>query len=196
MKNLPWLLLVALLAVNVGLVAKWKYLTGSLREARSTAAPALLKARYADEEEALLARIGAVPASFPRLEANGIPEDSVQFLLIVGVSDCTSSIEDEIAKLNQLAAHRSERLAGVRGFFVAESQAAVARRFIQNLSPPPRFPITVENVVQHVPEATTPLVLVIRSGDGRILDAYKPIVEDLTKRDAFYARWFAALGLS
>lgn len=196
MKNLPWLLLVALLAANVGLVAKWKSLTGSLREVRSTAAPALLKAKYAEEEEALLAGIRAVPAAFPRMEADGISKDSVQFILIVGANDCTSSIEDEIAKLNQLAAHGSERLAGVRGFFVDESQAAVAHRFIQSLSPPPLFPIIVENVVPYVPKATTPLVLVIRSGDGRILDAYKPIVEDLTKRDAFYARWFAALGLT
>jgi hypothetical protein len=55
---------------------------------------------------------------------------------------------------------------------------------------------SVRNLLAQVPGATTPLVLVVRSRDGKILDAHKPVPEDLMKRDAFYSRWSAALGMS
>ncbi len=78
---------------------------------------------------------------------------------------------------------------------IRPDRADVAHKFIKSLSPAPIFPMAVRNVLSHLP-ATTPVVLVIRSRDGKILDAHKPIPEDLMKRDAFYARWSATLGMS
>lgn len=66
---------------------------------------------------------------------------------------------------------------------------------IANLYPVPVFPISIENVMTYLPMATTPLVLVVRTTDGKILDAHKPIPENLSRRDAFYERWRAALDL-
>ena len=196
MKNVLWIFLVALLAVDLSMIVQRRRLSENLKTVQADAAVAFLKAKYADEEEALLIRTGMIPKAFPRVRDKEAPSDSVEFVLIASVDDCTNSLESEVVKLNYLAAKSPHKLAGIQGFFVDESRSETADRFIRNLSPAPRFPVTVSNVVAQVPEASTPLVLVIRNGDGRILDAYKPIVQDLTKRDAFYARWFAALGLS
>jgi hypothetical protein len=115
---------------------------------------------------------------------------------LASVDNCTNCIEDEVAKLNELLAGGSSRISAVQGYFVDEERSQIANTFIKHLSPPPAFPMSVRNTLSQLPGATTPLVLVIRSRDGKILDAHKPIPEDLTKRDAFYARWAAALGMS
>lgn len=57
----------------------------------------------------------------------------------------------------------------------------------------PAFPVSIEDLISHLPDVTTPLVLVLRSAVGRILDAHKPIPENLSRRDA---RWSAAPRLS
>lgn len=122
--------------------------------------------------------------------------DAVQFVLMASVNDCTNSIEDEVSRLNELTLRESGKITGVQGFFVDQGETQKAATFIGHLSPAPIFPMSIKNVLAEFPEATTPLVLVVRSRDGKILDAHKPIPEDLAKRDAFYTRWIATLGLS
>lgn len=100
-----------------------------------------------------------------------------------------------MAELNDLALRNSRKIAGIQGFFVDEDQRQKANTFINHLSPAPVFPMTVKNALAQFPEVTTPVVLVFRSRDGKILDAHKPIPENLLKRDAFYTRWIATLGL-
>lgn len=196
MERVLWFFLVGLLAVDVTLLVQNRKLTSSAQDLRTKSEAALLKTAYADEEEALLTGPGIVPATFPRLRAEGAASDTVQFVLLVSVEDCTNCIEDEVMKLNQIAVQGPQRITGIQGFFVDEDRPEIAKRFIAHLSPRPAFPLSVRNALSHLPGATTPLVLVLRSRDGKILDAHKPIPEDLTKRDAFYARWAAALGMS
>lgn len=195
-KRVLWFFVVALLAVDIVLLAQRSRSGMRFRDLQRASAVAMLKTEYAAEEEALLAKTAAVPPTFPRIEAAQEDGDKVQFVLLASVDNCTNCIEDEVAKLNELVAAGSSRISGIQGFFVDEEQAAMAEVFIEHLSPAPVFPMSVRNPLAELPDATTPLVLVIRSRDGKILDAHKPIPEDLTKRDAFYARWAAALGMS
>jgi hypothetical protein len=199
MTRILWLFVVALLAVDVTMLLQKRQIEGQFAERfqdlQRKSDAAILKSKYADEEEDLLNVTRAVPAAFPHL-AGETAEGAVQFVLLASIDDCTNSIEDEVAKLNQIALDSASGNREVRGFFVNEDRPEMAQTFIANLSPSPAFPITVKNLLPQVPHATTPLVLVIRSRDGKILDAHKPIPQDLTKRDAFYSRWTAALGLS
>lgn len=195
MQRASWFFVVALLMVDIILLVQRRQLEDRLETLRAKSVEAVLKAKYADEEEALLSGIGKLPATFPRLSDAGAG-DPVQFVLLAGVDDCTNSIEDELTRLNEIALAGSAKITGIQAFFVDEKRPELANRFIARLTPAPLFPMSVKNALAELPGATTPLVLVVRSRDGRILDAHKPIPEDRTKRDAFYARWAAALGLS
>ena len=190
-----WFLLLVLLAADIALLAQRRQLDGRLEALRARSAEALLKSKYAAEEQALLTRTGAVPAEFAGRRATARTGEDVELYLLASVDDCTNSIEDEVMKLNEIARLESARVAGIHGFFVDEDRRAIAGRFIGHLSPAPAFPMTVEDVRPQLPGATTPLVLVVRSRDGKILDAHKPIPGNLRKRDAFYIRWTGALGL-
>lgn len=86
-------------------------------------------------------------------------------------------------------------MGGIRGYFVEVDRQEVADRFIHHLSPEPLFATSIDDVLLGHPDATTPLVLVISSTDGRILDAHKPIPGELLRRDAFHARWRSILEL-
>lgn len=191
-----WVLLVALLVVNLRVILERRDLQARVRDLEEVSAVARLKTEYAREEERLLVVTGAVPANFPRLKNVQASTDAVQFVLLASADDCTNAIEDEVAKLNQLAGRSSTNITGVQAFFVNGDEPSRARSVVRHLSPPPVFPVTIRNVLRELPDATTPLVLVIRSRDGRILEAHKPIPQDLSKRDAFYVRWSGTLGLS
>lgn len=195
MQRTLWFFVTALLAVDITLLVQRRQSDARFEALRTSSASAVLKARYADEEESLLTGTEVLPATFPRLTGSGAGE-AVQFVLLTSIGDCTNCVEDEVARLNQIALRASARLAGIEGFFAQRGRPEMARRFIAHLDPAPRFPLSVQDALPALPGATTPLVLVVRSRDGRILDAHKPIPEDLTRRDAFYARWAAILGLS
>jgi len=195
-KRILWFFVVALLAVDILLLVQRRESRTRFRDLQRASATALLKTGYAAEEEALLTGTSAVPPAFPRAAAAREEDDAVQFVLLASVDNCTNCIEDEVTKLNEFMAGGGRRVSGIQGFFVDEQRSQMAKTFIEHLSPAPVFPMSVRNALLQLPGATTPLVLVIRSRDGKILDAHKPIPEDLTKRDAFYARWAAALGMS
>jgi hypothetical protein len=194
-KRVLWFFVVALLAVDIVLLAERSQSGKRFRDLQRASAAAMLKMEYAAEEEALLTKTAAVPPAFPRVES-AEDGDAVQFILLASVDNCTNCIENEVAKLNELVVAGLSNISGVQGFFVDAERLRMAETFIKHLSPTPVFPVSVRNALSQLPDATTPLVLVIRSRDGKILDAHKPIPEDLTKRDAFYARWAAALGMS
>ncbi len=198
-RKILWFFVVALLAVDVTMLLQKRQVADRFRELQRKSAASTLKTDYAAEEEALLTGAGTVPAAFPLLrpaKTGDAAGEAVQFALVVSVADCTNCIEDEVTRLNELKLKAPVRVTGIQGFFVDEETPEAAATLIQHLSPAPAFPLSVKNALAQFPEASTPLVLVIRSRDGKILDAHKPIPEDLTKRDAFYARWSAALGLS
>jgi hypothetical protein len=118
----------------------------------------------------------------------------LQFLLLASLDDCTNCIEDEVEKLNQLARCGSRRVDDVRGVLLDENRHEQAEVLLSHLSPAPRFPLSIESRSRKsLVGATTPLVLVVRSRDGKILDAHKPIPQDLSKRDTFYTRWLEML---
>lgn len=192
-RRLLWVFLVALLAVDGFLLFQRGRMARSLRDLQSRSANAIVESAYADEEQALLTKARTVPAAFPRAstDAKSGVSSGVEFVLVASIDDCTNCIEDEIVKLNELAAGNPRGAAGIAGFFVDEDRLTTARRFIDHLSPAPRFPISVRDVLAELPEATTPLVLVIRSRDRKILDTHKPLPQNLAKRDAFYVRWAA-----
>lgn len=52
----------------------------------------------------------------------------------------------------------------------------------------------LKNALRDWPGTTTPLVLAVRDQDATILDAHKPIPQDLSKIDSFYTRWSNLLG--
>jgi len=198
-KKLLWFFVVALLAANILLLLQReqerKAPSGRPRLEADLAA-ALTKTAYAEEEEALVVGTGAVPPTFPGLQTDAVNGDSVRFFLFASVEDCTNCIEDEVLKLNEIVATGlAGKISGVRGFFVDEERRDTAQQFIAHLSPQPLFPMTVKDAISRIPPATTPLVLVVRAQDGKILDAHKPIPQDLTKRDTFYARWAALTSL-
>ena len=195
-KRVLWFFVLALLAVDILLLVQRSETGTRFKALQRASATAMLKTEYAAEEEILLTTTAAVPAAFPRIAAAQEEGDAVQFVLLASVDNCTNCIEDEVAKLNELMARSPSRVSGIQGFFVDQERSQMAEAFIQHLSPAPVFPMSVRDALSQLPGATTPLVLVIRSRDGKILDAHKPIPEDLTKRDAFYARWAAALGMS
>jgi hypothetical protein len=196
MKKTLWFFVIALLAVDIFMLLQRRQIEKSFQGLRRESASAMMKTQYAAEEETILTTTRVIPASFPRARSGGAADDRVQIFLIASVADCTNCIEDEVTELNEVVLKKPGRIAGIEGFFVDENRMEMAERFIKHLSPAPAFPISVRNVLSQLRGATTPLVLVVRARDGRILDAHKPIPEDLLKRDAFYARWTAALGLS
>jgi hypothetical protein len=195
MKATLWFLLLGLLAADIALLVQRRQLDGRFAALRARSEEAFLKSKYAAEEQALLTRTGAVPATFAGRRATARAGEEVELYLLASVDDCTNSVEDEVTKLNESARLSPARVAGIRGYFVDEDRRAIADRFIGHLSPPPAFPMTVQDVRSQLPGATTPLVLVVRSRDGRILDVHKPIPGNLRKRDAFYIRWAGALGI-
>ena len=187
------MLLICLLAADLVLLAERGRLKDRVREVDRRSAVARIKASYAREEERLLVDVGKLPATFPLAAAQPQHPDAVRFVLLVSVDDCTNCIEDELLMLNEMVAEGSARVAGIQGFFVDVDRPSVVRAMAQRLAPQPAFPVATQNAIAHLPGAHTPLVLAVRAGDGRILDAHKPIPEDLSKRDAFYARWRALL---
>lgn len=195
MERALWFFVVALLAVDLFVLHQRRELEAQVRSLDQGAALAATKVRFAHEEEVLLATVRQVPPGFPRLpDASGYA-NAVEFMLLASADDCTNAIEDEVTKLNQIATRRAKGVTGIRGFFVDVHRPQRARAVLDHLSPPPLFPITVQNPLPQLRGATTPLVLVIRSKDGRILDASKPIPQDYAKLDAFYARWRSLLGV-
>ncbi len=196
-KKTLWFFLLILLAVDIWMLVQRSRLNESLRALRSSAASATLQAAYTDEEEALVVSVSTLPPTFPALQAEEVDGESVQFLLIASVNDCTNCIEDEIEKLNHITLRAPpQTVTGIQAVFVDEDKADAAQAVINHLSPAPLFPVSIMEVLSQIPDATTPLVLVVRARDKKILDAHKPIPEDLTRRDAFYTRWEATLGLS
>lgn len=194
-ENVLWLVLVMLLAVDVGLLAQRRRLEQRLQDLEIASESSAVKVNFADEEQNLLVVTRQVPAGFPRSRAASQSEESVEFFLLASVNDCTNSVEDEIEALNRIAIKHPSKVRYIQGFFVDENKPDMANRFIQNLNPAPKFPISIRNVLSRLPGATTPLVLVVRTGDGRILDAHKPIPQYVGKRKAFYARWSTVLGM-
>lgn len=193
-KKLLWILLVALVGIDVFMIWERNQLSSRLRDIQRDCTGARLKADYGEEQEAILNRLKIVPEGVRDVLPVDGREEAVQFVLLASVDDCTNCIEDEIFKLNQVMEDSATMT--VEGFFVDEDRATQARRFIDNLAPAPRFSMEVHNLLDLLPGATTPLVLVVRAHDGKILDVHKPIPEDLSRRDAFYARWTSLLGLT
>jgi len=188
-KKILWLTVVALLAVDVFLVVRGRQMSALVLDLESDAASYRAEAAYGDEQEALLNQVGSVPADFPKLTGEVAADTAVDVYLLVSVDDCTNCIEDEVSRLNMLALEPSDRVSGIWGFFVDEDRPEAVAVVRDHLAPQPVFPFAVGNPLPMLPGATTPLVLVVRSQDGRILDAHKPIPQNLTRRDAFYARW-------
>ncbi len=195
MERALWFFVIALLAVDITLMVQRRQADERFQNLQRKTSVTEANVKYAIEEETILTGVGAVPAAFPRIRLAESAGDTVQFVLLASVNDCTNSIEDEVVKLNELSLRKSSKIDGIQGFFVDEDQRQKANTFINHLSPAPVFPMSVKNAIAQLPEATTPLVLVLRSRDGKILDAHKPIPENLIKRDAFYTRWTAALGM-
>lgn len=197
-KRLLWVFLVALLGVNLWMIQQREVWKGRAEALRVEAASAFAEQRYAEEEEALILGLRTVPddlvADLAGGDGRGGDDGSVYFLLFAGLQDCSNCIEDEVAKLNELVLGTSPRVGGAYGFFVDEEESG--RQFMDHIRPAPVFPFRYGPVLERLPGATTPLVLVVRAADHRILDAHKPIPEDLSKRDAFYARWNEILKLS
>lgn len=194
-RRLLWFFVVALLAVDVVLLVQRGRLVGSLRDLRARSGLAMIESAYADEEEALLTRTRTVPATFLGVRAGAGGPDALLFVLVVSVDDCTNCIEDEIVKLNEIAITDRGREVRVVGYFVDEERSEIARRFIDHLAPSPLFDVSIENALVELPGATTPLVLVVRPHDRKILDVHKPLPQNFARRDAFYARWLALAGL-
>lgn len=191
-KKILWMVMVLLLAANIVLLIDRRSTASSSAQLRRQSAVAHLESRYTAEQETLLIENRAVPPSLLRPTA-AAPGADVQFILIASVDDCTNCIEDEIVKLNEISHPKSSQTAAVRGIYVDVGRESRAEAVIANLSPAPTFEVSIEDVMSLLPKATTPLVLVVRKLDGRLLDAHKPIPENLSRRDAFYERWKAAL---
>ena len=192
MQRFAWLTVVLFLLVNVGLLIQRRSLEAEVTRLRGMGQTPDSRSKYSSEEDFLLAS----NVRFPSVLAAAKPAGAVEIFLIGSVDDCTNSIEDEVSKLNEIVLAKPKKVLAVRGFFVNEGRAESVGKIVQGLSPQPLFPVIVQNVLLQLREATTPLVIVVRSEDGKIIDAHKPIPEDLVKRDAFYARLVAYLELT
>ncbi len=198
-KKILWVCVVGLLAVDVALLVQRRSLIARIETMHSATLVESFQAKYTSEEEQLVLGTRTVAPTYPglALEAVDLAGEAVIFSLLVGLDDCTNCIEDELVRLNRLASDGTSGLvAGVSGFVVDEERGKDAERLLGLLTPQPGFPFSIQNVLPMVSQATTPVVLVIRARDGRILDAHKPIPQDLTRRDRFYSRWQSFLGAS
>lgn len=191
-KRILWTFMVMLLVMNIVLLVDRRDTATAFDQVRRQALVAHLESRYNAEEEALLVEASVVPPPLidPDLAESGA---DLQFLLLASIDDCTNCIEDEFARLNEMSRARLLQTIAVRAIIVDADREPRARAVLANLTPAPEFQVSIEDVMTHVPKATTPLVLVVRISDGRILDAHKPIPENLSRRDAFYERWRAIL---
>lgn len=194
MQRAAWIILVCLLAANVALLAQRRQFGERLQRVRHGSALAEVKAHYAQEEQELVVRTGALPAGFPLAAFSAAGPGDVAFLLLASIDDCVNCIQDEIVMLNKVAGGRLPGVAGIQGYLVDRNRPGAVERFRRHLNPAPAFPLAAVDALAHLPGAHTPLVLVVRVGDRRILDAHKPIPEYLSKRNAFYARWLRLLG--
>lgn len=194
-KRLLWTFMVLLLVMNVVLLVGRRDAGATLAQVRREAMVAHLESRYNAEQEALLVETAVVP---PPLLRSGLAEPGadLQFLFLASIDDCTNCIEDEFLRLNEISRVRPYRTVAARAIMVDADRESRVRTVLANLSPAPEFPVSIENVMTLLPKATTPVVLVVRTSDGRILDAHKPIPENLSRRDAFYERWRTILELS
>lgn len=187
-KKLLWVFLVALLVMNALLLVDRNTTAESVEALRAETGAASVKAKYAEEEESLVLSGLSWSPPAPSSQGKGV----LTFVLVVSIEDCTNCIEDELEKLEELARSNPESLTEIRGYFVDEDRAEAARGFVKRLSSGV-FPFEVRNLIDELPGASTPLVLVVDSQTGAILEAHKPIPGDLSKRDAFYERWFWVL---
>lgn len=193
-KRALWFLVVVLTVVDFWFLSHHNDGDAQTPKVSRVAQQAAIEAAYADEEELLLNKVQTIPNGPLRSEDAGLAGNRLEFYLIVSARDCTNCIEDEVSQLNRLVKEVPKDQVGVEGFFVDESEPEIAQRVMNHLAPEPQFPVRVRSVLEGV-AASTPLVLVVRVRDGRILDAHKPLPENLSKRDAFYARWNAVLGI-
>lgn len=193
-KKLLWFFLVGLIAVDASLLWQKGRLDRRLAELEDSAREARIEQEYADEQEALVLGPGLVSPGFHdglRATTGG---DGVQFVLFASLDDCMNCIEDEVEKLNEIVRCASPRVDQVRGFLLDEHRREQAEALLAQLSYAPIFPLSIRFTPRDLAAgASTPLVLVVRSRDGKILDAHKPIPQNLTRRDTFYTRWLQAL---
>ncbi|NJL27732.1 MAG: hypothetical protein HC897_07470 [Thermoanaerobaculia bacterium] len=202
-RKILWVFFMLLLGTDVFLVLQRDHLNDmvkSLAEENSNLADRnrmlSTKATYIEEEDNIITNRLELPEEFPWRPNRSFAGPRFHFKLLASTADCTNCIESEVIHLNQIATMKQNMHAGnVQAFFVDEERLETAERFIANLSPKPLFPFSVRNVLPYLPGATTPLVLVVRSHDGMIVDAHKPIPEDLLRSEAFYARWAGVLEL-
>ena len=182
-----WIVLAVLVMVDGVMFVAWKQANSRLEVLAGESHTARGKYIYAAEEERLVHSAKVVPPSFPLLA--GQHPQGVQFHLIVSVDDCLNCIEDEVTALNDLASDSQKLMTdGVRGHWVrnaSEDRVAAISEYL----PSPHFRFQATDDMSLVEGSYTPLVLVVRTADRRILDAHMPIPEDHSKRRAFYERW-------
>lgn len=194
-KKALWFFMIALLLLNGGLLWQRKGLDVRLENLAKSSVEARLEKAYVDEQETLVLGAGVAGSDLLPPVLRAVTDGGgYQFLLLASLDDCTNCIEDEVEKLNQLVRCGSPRIDDVRGVVLDEHRRDQAEVLLSHLSPSPRFPLSIESQSrQGLVGATTPLVLVVRSRDGKIIDAHKPIPQDLSKRDTFYTRWIDTL---
>lgn len=193
-KKLLWFFMIGLLLLNGALLWQRKGLDLRLQSLAQASVEARLEKAYVDEQETLVLGDELARTSLPATLRAGTSGGGLQFLLLASLDDCTNCIADEVEKLNQLVRCGSGRIDDVRGVLLDEHRREQAEGLLSHLSPSPSFPLSIEpSSREALVGATTPLVLVVRSRDGKILDAHKPIPQDLSKRDTFYTRWIETL---
>ncbi len=112
----------------------------------------------------------------------------LSFVILLDSSNCSNGLDSDVPRLNEL--HRNPRtwIGSVQGYYVSQDENYL-EEFLSSHTI--EFPVVHMDPLREFPSyaVSTPLVLVIESMSGTILDSHQPIPDDVLKSRLFYEKW-------
>ena len=114
-------------------------------------------------------------------------QEGISLVVLVDPNNCSNGLESDIARLNYFHRHRPGWINSVEGYYVSEQYDLFEEfRSMHDI----QFPLSKRSIpLPYMDNMTTPLVLIIDSQSGMVLDTHQPIPDDLQKSQLFYDKW-------
>ena len=113
----------------------------------------------------------------------------ISFAILFDPSNCSNSLASDIEVLSAFHRSPSRWIHSVRGYYVSERHDLFDQFIsLHKIS----FPVVKANPLEAYFDTTyvlTPLVLVIDASSQTVLDAHRPIPDDVRKSRLFYDKW-------
>ncbi len=103
-------------------------------------------------------------------------QKGISLIALVGPNNFSNGLKSDIVRLNYFHRHRPGWINSVEGYYVSE-QSDLFEEFISMHDI--QFPLSKRNIPSssYMDKVTTPLILIIDSQSGTILDTHQPILE-------------------